>query len=479
MRKIIYLILVALSLLAFNKTVYGVTFYSEVYEDIAISKDNGKITTFTYASRFYQTGTNLLSYCIEPFVTLTNNGTYIEYDTNNSNLNLTNEKLDRINKLAYYGYGYGNHTGKKWITVTQMMIWRTVSPSSKFNWLDNLSSRRIIHPYDAEINELERLVSNHGKKPSFENGEYTIKDKLELTDNNGVLNEYKVKSTTLVSASIDNNTLKIEADNVNGEGEVVLVKEGNVGYISKYYYNSSSQNIMLRGDYDPIEVKLKLNVVKGTITINKVDEDLGTNVSQGEGDINGAVFELYDENKELVRTIELDETGKAVISNLNLGTYILIEKEPGNGYVKDYKEYLIELNEDNREVSLIITNKVIESKLVIKKLYGSKKDLQNKKMKPEKGITFEIYNQNNELVTSGETDSYGTLEVMLPYGTYRIVQKNTTENYQMVEDRIVTIGSDSDVVINIELNDVEIEVPNAGIDGVIDICRVWSTSFYK
>ena len=100
MKKFISLLIMLISLLSFNNKVLAVTFNGEVYEDIAISKDNLQKITFTYAARFYQDGTNLISYCLEPFVILTNDGTYVEYDTNNSNLHLTNEQKERIDKLA-------------------------------------------------------------------------------------------------------------------------------------------------------------------------------------------------------------------------------------------------------------------------------------------------------------------------------------------------------------------------------------------
>ena len=46
----------------------------------------------------------------------------------------------------------------------------------------------------------------------------------------------------------------------------------------------------------------------------------------------------------------------------------------------------------------------------------------------------------------------------------QISQKNTTANYQMVDDKEITIDENSEPEILIELNDVEIEVPNAYIE---------------
>ena len=85
-------------------------------------------------------------------------------------------------------------------------------------------------------------------------------------------------------------------------------------------------------------------------------------------------------------------------------------------------------------------------------------------MKKEVGISFDIYDKDNNLVDTITTDENGYCEIVLPYGTYKISQKNTTANYQMVDDKEITIDENSEPEILIELNDVEIEVPNAYIE---------------
>ncbi len=463
MKKIIYILLLASFFLLIDKKVEAVSFNSEAYEDIAISKDNGTRITFTYANRFYQQGTNLIAYCIEPFELLSNDGTYTEYSSYSSNIKLTKAQKERIDKLAYYGYGYTGHKDKKWVSITQMLIWRTSNPNHKFNWLDNLSNRNVITPYEKEIKELETLLKNHGIKPKFDNN-LVIKDRLELEDQNNVLSDYKIKSTKLVDAKIEDGKLIIEAKDLKGEGEVVLEKGGNLGYVSKYYVNSSSQNVMTRGDYEPVEMKLAVTVIKGSLTIKKIDKDLSINKSQGEAVLNDAVFELLNENKEPIQEITLDSEGTAKIDNLDLGKYYLIEKAPGLGYVRDTEEHEINITEDNLDVDLTLENKVAQTKIIIKKLYGSKNDMKNGKMKPESNVTFEIYNSNNELLHEITTDIYGTAEVILPYGFYTLKQKNTTKNYSIVEDQAIKVGTEDGVTYTITLNDIEIEVPNAGVE---------------
>ena len=96
MKKIIYILLLASFFLLIDKKVEAVSFNSEAYEDIAISKDNGTRITFTYANRFYQQGTNLIAYCIEPFELLSNDGTYTEYSSYSSNIKLTKAQKQKM-----------------------------------------------------------------------------------------------------------------------------------------------------------------------------------------------------------------------------------------------------------------------------------------------------------------------------------------------------------------------------------------------
>ena len=65
-------------------------------------------------------------YCIERPKDINENGYYKEYYYNDKQFNLTDEQLERINLLGYYGYQYKNHTDIKWYGVTQFLIWKTL-----------------------------------------------------------------------------------------------------------------------------------------------------------------------------------------------------------------------------------------------------------------------------------------------------------------------------------------------------------------
>ena len=111
---------------------------------------------------------NQFVYCLQPYIDIDNNLPY--YDVIREDyekvLGFSESQWDRISLLAYYGYGYGNHTDQKWYVITQVMIWRTTNPESDIYFTDTLNGSRV-NKFDGEIAELESLVSNHYKRPSL------------------------------------------------------------------------------------------------------------------------------------------------------------------------------------------------------------------------------------------------------------------------------------------------------------------------
>ena len=107
---------------------------------------------------------NQFVYCLQPYIDIDNNLPY--YDVIREDyekvLGFSESQWDRISLLAYYGYGYGNHTDQKWYVITQVMIWRTTNPESDIYFTDTLNGTRV-NKFDGEIAELESLVSNHYK----------------------------------------------------------------------------------------------------------------------------------------------------------------------------------------------------------------------------------------------------------------------------------------------------------------------------
>lgn len=388
-----------------------------------------------------------IAYCIEPFEDMKTSGSYKGYDTDYaSKLGINNNTWNRISQIAYYGYGYTNHTSDKWYAVTQVMIWREVDKNASFYFTDKLNGNKI-NTYDSEISEINKLISEHNKLPSFANKKYdfSINSVNTITDTNQVLNNYSVKNkSNNVILEKKNNVLTITTKDKE-ESEIVFERMFNK-YNKKtiVFVDSTYQNLMTPGNIESKNFKISLEVKSGQIKVIKVDAETKEKVPQGEGKLEGTTYELYNEEKQLVDTLVIGSDSESISKELSFGKYILKETKNMKGYYLDEKEYEININNDNLNQTIIHENKPVKSKLIIVKYYDKKL---------EQGINFEIYNSKGDLINTLTTNEDGQIETELYYGKYRFHQINSTKNYLKVDDFEVIINEESDNTIRMNLYD--------------------------
>lgn len=428
---------------------------------------------------------NKFVYCLQPYVDIDNNLPY--YNIARSDyatvLNMTKEQWTRISLLAYYGYSYNdngyNHSAQKWYAITQVLIWRTAEPSSKIYFTDTLNGARNDNKFASEIAEIESLVAEHYKKPSFNNDGLIapLGQTITLNDKNEVLKDYKIESSSNVNASISGNTLTITPTKV-GEGEITFVKKA-----TRYdmppvvYFSNHSQNVFRPGNYDPVTSRFTIKISGGSIELYKLDKDTKESYPQGNATLEGAVYEIYDTNYKLITTLVTDEYGYAKTEKILFPNveYILKEKKASKGYLLDTEEHRFTLTEDNLDIYIDVYEKIIERKVNLFKVIASNK---TGILTPEPNISFEIYlndcnlnkaprlmaidvDTNTEvnpycLVNTITTDKNGFAEITLPYGKYTFRQVNSTPNYEKVNDFEIVIDENADDEIKKVLSNAEI-----------------------
>ena len=384
-------------------------------------------------------------YCIEPGTPVSDGAVYPGQDFDQSYVGqMTQEQWRRITLLAYYGYGYGNHTDIHWYTVTQYLIWQTVPHGYDIYFTDSLNGNRITK-YTNEINELNRLVEEHNISPNITNDtiDMVIGDTVELTDSNNVLNKFEVVDTDNVSASISGNTLSITANDV-GDGSVTISKrDKNYSHPAIIYYHPTSQDLMMRGAYDPIDVNLKIEIVGGKVSVKKVDMDTGLGIAQGDATLDGAVYGIYDLEGNRVGEV-ISKGGEYVTSDYlpSLGTFYLKEEKSSTGYELNETKYFFNITREDLYPEVDVTEKVIERDLKIFKVYASD---ETGFLTGEPNVTFDIYlKSTGEKVTSITTDENGYATATLPYGTYTVRQVSSTEDHEMVEDFEIVVNEYSE-----------------------------------
>ena len=474
MKKILLFLTLSFIYLISSTTIVNASqdsFYEGEYIDniYMVRYDKSTGTKYYQKARTYRrTSDNRLAYCLQPFKVF--NPSNNTYETVDSLPEISSETLEKLRDIIGFGYGYPTHGyDLKWYAVTQLMIWQTVEPDNEFYFTDTLNGNKI-DIYDDEIARINELISTSYEMPSFNNQTFygIVGKPLIIEDTNKVLYNFGM---TKNDGIINDNTFTVTKNEVGCYEEEFY---RNYQYTTPvlFYYNPNSQHLAVTGSPYNKTATVKYCFNKLELKIKKIDIDTGTTESSGEASLKDTVFTLYNDKMEKIKDITLNDKMEASITsndyNLNYGTYYLKETKTGVGYEQNNEVYEIKFTGDNPIIELTIKNKVIEKEIIIKKLYGDGKLMLN-----EPNITFEIYDKDNNLVTEITTNQDGLAKLTLPYGHYKIVQKNTTEGYTMIKPFTIFINKENNEYYY-TINDykipeeeepkeeISIEVPNTG-----------------
>ena len=135
--------------------------------------------------------------------------------------------------------------------------------------------------------------------------------------------------------------------------------------------------------------------ITGNLNVIKVDDN--------NTPIKGVKFEIYDANKNKVETITTDENGKAASKDLQIGTYTYKEVSVPKGYVIDENEYEFAVTSKETKIEKTVVNNRAKGALKIIKLEKGTKT-------PIEGVTFEILDENKNVVDTIVTNKDGIAE---------------------------------------------------------------------
>lgn len=440
MKKILMVLIVLFILIIPNTKVYALedSFYEGEYiPNTYMKKFRGSSGKYQQMRVFRRKSDDKAVYCIEMWEVLNSNKTIPGYDYDQYiHANINYGVWERIMLISYYGYGYHNHTDIKWYAITQFMIWKETSPDSNIYFTDKLNGNKI-EKYQSEMNEIEELIRNHANIPSFYNQSYELKynENHIVTDTNNVLEKFNITSNAGLEVTKNSNTLTVNKK-IPGHSQLHLVNTDTI-YKSPpvVYIDDSGQNLLLAGSYYPIYMVVNYELPSSSIKVEKLDYDTKNNIGQGDGKLSGSIFQLLDNNYQLIEEKTIYENNKLTFENIGYGNYYLKEMRPGEGYLLN--EEIINIVVDEKVENIKFYNKVIKNKITFQKY--TKNSLTGK-IKEEENATFSIYKDNNKIHTF-TTDKKGKYEIDLPYGTYLIKQVSGTKNHIYVDDFIIDINT--------------------------------------
>lgn len=409
------------------------------------------------------------AYCIEPGVNITTS----DYEGAIGWINspYSDEVNRKIQLYGYYGYNYPGHENLRYRAAAQSLIWEATGGQIIEFWTEKYGNGNFIN-LNAERNEILRLASTHYEVPTFDSDtkDAVIGETTTFTDTKGILSNFDVVKSSDASVSINGNTLSV-TPNVVGNITVVLKKktytqDPTIIFVGK---DATSQKMGMFGVDDPVLIRVKLNVVGGSLKINKKDLDTKLSKPQGDATFKNAVYELLDENYNFITDLIIDDsfsakTDKTLSPNK---IYILREKTASEGYLLDKTEYRFKIDRDNLDIEMDVYEDVIEKTVNIYKVFA---DGSTTILKGEPNVSFEIYlKSTGEYYKTIKTDEKGFVSVKLPYGKWIFKQVSSTSGFEKVNDFEIVINNDSD-------EDITKIISNAEIRAKLKLIKVDSES---
>lgn len=409
------------------------------------------------------------AYCIEPGVDITT----FDYEGAIGWINspYSDEVNRKIQLYGYYGYNYPGHGNLRYRAAAQSLIWEATGGQIIEFWTEKYGNGNFIN-LNAERNEILRLASTHYEVPIFDSDtkDAVIGETTTFTDTKGILSNFDVVKSSDASVSINGNTLSV-TPNVVGNITVVLKKktytqDPTIIFVGK---DATSQKMGMFGVDDPVLVRVKLNVVGGSLKINKKDLDTKLSKPQGDATFKNAVYELLDENYNFITDLIIDDSFSAKTDKILSPNkiYILREKTASEGYLLDKTEYRFKIDRDNLDIEMDVYEDVIEKTVNIYKVFA---DDSTTILKGEPNVSFEIYlKSTGEYYKTIKTDEKGFVSVKLPYGKWIFKQVSSTSGFEKVKDFEIVINNDSD-------EDITKIISNAEIRAKLKLIKVDSES---
>ena len=291
-----------------------------------------------------------------------------------------------------------------------------------------------------------------------------------VTDTNGVLSDFNFASNSGngITFTQRGNTLTITATPEAAKGlstEKTYSATGSAYGIDPdeavlCWYDSTGKYQSLASytgtGLDPVRayIKIKATVTedKGSLTINKTDADTGKALA-------GVTYRLYDSAGNKIADVTTGADGKAVFSDLALGSYTYQEISAPSGYVVDNTKYPITITSTTLNITATRTNALGKASVEISKVDADSNT-------PLQGAGFRLYDASGSQVSEGYTDANGKLTFTgLKLGSYTCKEFQAPTGYELDETAFpITLNQNGQIL--------EITRENKLITGSIEILKV-------
>jgi len=442
-----------------------------------------------------------LAYCIQPGVRSDDSSNYVQ-GSSGCWYNLPASVQSGIALAlacgypsAEYGTAYGDSNSsdiigaEKW-AATQAVIWDLIceyrSPYDYRSWgsspFYNCVDTSRYPTFALWYSEIVDAMQSATDIPSFAATSSRWCDTIELTkdssgnysasvtDSNGVLGDFNFSSNSGngITFSQKGNTLTITATAEAAKGlstEKTYSATGSAYGIDPdeavlCWYDSTGKYQSLASytgtGLDPVRayIKIKATVTedKGSLTINKTDADTGKSLA-------GVTYRLYDSAGNKIADATTGANGKAVFSDLPLGSYTYQEISAPEGYVVDSAKYPITITASALDITATRSNALGKASVEISKVDADSDT-------PLQGAGFRLYDASGSQVAEGYTDANGKLTFTgLKLGNYTCKEFQAPNGY-VLDDAAFPIALNQNGQV------LKVTRENKLITGSIEILKV-------
>ena len=285
-----------------------------------------------------------------------------------------------------------------------------------------------------------------------ENANYTIDVFYDKTSTINIENKHKKGNLTIYKVDKDNNNItlgnigfELYSDDMklvgtyytdaNGKVEIKELRTGNYKLkeisTNEWYNLADEKELQIKWD-ETTEETIENELKKGQIRVIKVDKD------NHEVKLKNVVFDVLDENNNVLEQITTNENGEAITKQYTLRDYGKIrlkEVETDEKYElsNEIKEIVLE---ENQIKDITFENEKIKGKIKIIKKTGEKSEITGlEKNEPLEDIKFEIYNKDEVLLDTILTNNEGiAISKDLEKGMYKVKEVETNKWYILDEN---------------------------------------------
>lgn len=398
-------------------------------------------------------------YCLEPGVALSNEIYEELKEWEYQKLNLKEEQLDYISKVAYYGYHYPGHNHIYYYYAAQLLIWEKIIPENwNIYYTDSLGGKKV-EWFQNERNEILRLIEEDEEVPSFAGKlfEWNGVDPITIKDENEKLEEYHAINKNSITIKQEKNQLEIVSK--NKKKETITFQKNEQGNPVQFYYREDGQNMMRQGTLKSKTFQIEIMPYFLELEILKQNEK-GlplSNVTFGlysKEDIKNTKGEIVFQKNTCIDKKTTTSDGKIIFSNLYEGAYEIKELEAPKEYQILSNPIAVNIKKETTKQTINITNQKKTQNLKILKQ-------DEKTNEVLKGVHFQIWKEEN-CIFDGLTNESGEIEIKnLPLGDYKIVEVETIFGYEIAKNPTFFTLNGEEKILEITLTNRKIEhVPN-------------------